>query len=139
MLSQQADADANAKALDAKLKQDAFARDTQIKGQLADHDAEMRTYEASEKVRAILLESQQRAKTRAQEMQLRELDIRKKQLEVEKMDGQIDAQAQKRTSLRLWPVCLTICLIEIPFFDSSRITLFVSWQRRYPSYCSLSA
>ena len=35
--------------------------------------------------------------------------------------------------------CSFLGMIEVPFFDSSRIASFVSWRRRYPSYCSLSA
>ncbi len=63
-------------------KQDGYARDTQIKGELADHDAKMRTYEASEKVKAIQLETQQKAQKHEQDMQPGALDVRKKELEV---------------------------------------------------------
>ena len=91
----QAQADAQARAQDAKLKQDAFARDTQIKGQLADHDAKMRTAEAREKVQAIQLEAAQKAAKHKQDMELGSLEIRKKELEVEKLGGQIIAQGEK--------------------------------------------
>lgn len=93
--AKQMEADMQAKALDAKLKQDGYARDTQIKGQLADHDAKMRTYEASEKVKAIQLESRQKAEKHVQDMQLGTLDVRKKELEVERLGGQIVADRQK--------------------------------------------
>ncbi|CDZ50410.1 hypothetical protein [Neorhizobium galegae] len=89
-----AQADMQAKALDAKIKQDTFARDTDIKGKLADHDAKMRSYEATEKVKAIQVESQLRAEKHAQDMELGRLDVEKKRLEVAKLGGQIDAQGQ---------------------------------------------
>lgn len=93
--NKQAEADMQAKAMDAKLKQDTFARDTQIKGQLADHDAKMRSFEASEKVKAIQLEATQKAALHQQDMQLGALDIRKKELEIERLGGQVVAEAQK--------------------------------------------
>lgn len=93
--AQQAQVEAQAKAQDAKLKQDAFARDTQIKGQIADHEVKMRETEAREKLRAIQLEAAQKAEKHKQDMDLGMLDIRKKELEIEKLGGQIVAQNDK--------------------------------------------
>ncbi|MBP2566808.1 hypothetical protein J2766_003405 [Agrobacterium tumefaciens] len=81
--------------MDEKRKQDAFARDTQIKGQLADNEARMRQYEADEKVKTIQTEAAQKAQKHKQDMDLGQLDIRKKELEIEKLGGQIVAQSDK--------------------------------------------
>lgn len=93
--TKQAEADAQSRAMEAKLKQDAFVRDTQIKGQLADHDARMRQFEADEKVKAIQLEASQKAQKHQQDMDMGKLEIRKKELEIEKLGGQIVAQGDK--------------------------------------------
>lgn len=90
-----AQAEAQSKQMDEKRKQDAFARDTQIKGQLADHEAKMREFEAGEKVKAIQLDAAQKAQKHQQDMDLGQLDIRKKELEIEKLGGQIVAQNDK--------------------------------------------
>lgn len=90
-----AQAEAQSKQMDEKRKQDAFARDTQIKGQLADNEARMRQYEADEKVKAIQVEAQQKAQKHKQDMDLGQLEIRKKELEIEKLGGQIVAQSDK--------------------------------------------
>lgn len=90
-----AQAEAQSKQMDEKRKQDAFARDTQIKGQLADHEAKMREFEAGEKVKAIQLDAAQKAQKHQQDMELGQLDIRKKELEIEKLGGQIVAQNDK--------------------------------------------
>lgn len=90
-----AQADLQARAMDAKIKQDTFQRDSQIKGALADHDAKMRTVEANERVKAIQLESQRSAEKHAQDMELGSLDVEKKKLELQKLGGQIFADHQK--------------------------------------------
>lgn len=90
-----AQAEVQSKQMDEKRKQDAFARDTQIKGQLADHEAKMREFEAGEKVKAIQLDAAQKSQKHQQDMELGQLDIRKKELEIEKLGGQIVAQNDK--------------------------------------------
>lgn len=90
-----AQAEAQSKQMDEKRKQDAFVRDTQIKGQLADHEAKMREFEAGEKVKAIQLDAAQKAQKHRQDMELGQLDIRKKELEIEKLGGQIVVQNDK--------------------------------------------
>lgn len=105
MDTQKAQADMQAKQADAQLKQQQAQADAQLKAQtaqqdaqikaaLADHEAKMREVETGEKVRAIQLDAQQKAQKHQQDMELGVLDIKKKELEIVKLGGQIQLDAQ---------------------------------------------
>lgn len=90
-------ADMQAKAMDAKTKAESAQLDAKLKTDAATHAAQMREFETGEKVQAIRLQSAQQAQKHEQDMQLGQLDIRKKELEVEKLSGQIVAESQRAT------------------------------------------
>jgi hypothetical protein len=95
MEQQKAQAEDQARAQDDERKQLAFKRDSDIKGALADHEAKMREVETGEKVKAIQVEAGQKAQKHQQDLELGVLDIKKKQLEIVKLGGQIQLDAQK--------------------------------------------
>lgn len=87
--------EAQARAMDAQLKQQTFERDSQIKAALADHQAQLAQRESDERLRNINVEGVQKAQKHQQDMELGTLDIRKKELEIAKIGGQIQADAQQ--------------------------------------------
>lgn len=87
--------EAQARAQDAQMKQQAFERDSQIKGELADHEARLSQRESDEKVRSIQIDAAQKAQKHQQDMELGVLDIEKKKLEIAKIGGQIQVDAQQ--------------------------------------------
>lgn len=84
-----------ARAQDTQIKQQAFERDSQIKAALADHEAQMRERETAERIQIMQSDGMQKAQKHQQDMQLGTLDIRKKELEIAKIGGQIQADAQQ--------------------------------------------
>jgi hypothetical protein len=84
-----------ARTQDAQMKQQAFERDSQIKAALADHEAQLRQRESDERVRTIQIDAGQKTQKHQQDMDLGILDIEKKKLEIVKLGGQIQADAQK--------------------------------------------
>lgn len=106
MDAQKAQADMQAKQADAQMKQQQAQADAQLKAQtaqqdaqikaaLADHEAKMREVETGEKVKAIQVDLSQKAQKHQQDMELGVLDIEKKKLELAKLGGQIQLDAQK--------------------------------------------
>lgn len=87
--------EAQARAMDAQLKQQTFERDSQIKAALADHQAQLAQRESDERLRNINVEGVQKAQKHQQDMELGTLDIQKKKLEIVKIGGQIQADAQQ--------------------------------------------
>lgn len=84
-----------ARATDAQLKQQTFERDSQIKAALADHEAQLKQRESDERVRSIQVDAGQKTQKHQQDMELGVLDIEKKKLELAKLGGQIQLDAQK--------------------------------------------
>lgn len=95
MEQQTAQQEAQTRAQDAQIKQQTFERDSQIKAALADHDAQLKQRESDERVRNITVEGAQKAQKHQQDMELGVLDIEKKKLELAKLGGQIQLDAQK--------------------------------------------
>ncbi len=92
---QKAQADMQAKQADAQLKVQTAQQDAQIKAALADHEAQLKQRESDERVRNITVEGAQKAQKHQQDMELGVLDIEKKKLEIAKLGGQIQLDAQK--------------------------------------------
>ncbi len=92
---QKAQAEMQAKQADAQLKAQTAQQDAQIKAALADHEAQLKQRESDERVRNITVEGTQKAQKHQQDMELGVLDIEKKKLELAKLGGQIQLDAQQ--------------------------------------------
>lgn len=92
---QAAKAQAEAMQKDAALKEQTAQADQQRKQHEADHAKQMRERETSEKITLMQAEDQRKALEHRQAIDLGNLDIEKKRLELQKLGGQIVAQDQQ--------------------------------------------